>query len=61
MTKSKLDWKGFVLTFCVLFITGGSHDRSSSSTGPWGQELMLRPWRVLLTGLLLVICSACFL
>ena len=29
--------------------------------GTWRQELMQRPWRGLLTGLLLRTCSACFL
>ena len=46
------------------------HSNSSSSKavrqglcrpGTWRQELMQRPWRVLLTGLLLMACSACSL
>jgi hypothetical protein len=44
-----------------LFIIKGSQDRDSSRAGTWMQELMQRPWRVLLTGLLLMACSACFL
>ena len=44
-----------------LFITKGSQDRNSNRAGTWRQELMQKPWRVLLTGLLPLPCSACFL
>ena len=42
-----------------LSIGGESQDRNSSRAGTWRQELMQRPWRVLLTGLLPMACSAC--
>jgi hypothetical protein len=45
---------------CLLFITKGSQDRNSHRAGTWEQEMMQRPWRVLLTGLLPMACSACF-
>jgi hypothetical protein len=48
-------------TSTLLFITKGSHDRNSNRAGTWRQELMQRPWRVLLTGFLPLACSACFL
>ena len=35
--------------------------QESNRAETWRQELMQRPWRVLLTGLLLLDCSACFL
>jgi hypothetical protein len=34
------------------FIIQGSQDRNSNRAGSWRQELMRRPWRVLLAGLL---------
>ena len=48
-------------TSTVLFIIGGSQDRNSNRAGNWKQELMQSPWRVLLTGLFPMACSACFL
>jgi hypothetical protein len=36
----------------LLFITKGSQDRNLHRAGTWRQELMQRPWRVLLTDLL---------
>ena len=38
----------------------GSQNRNSSRAGIWGQELMQRHGRVLLTGLLLIACSVYF-
>jgi hypothetical protein len=46
-----------VYTFTLLFITKGSQDRNSHRAGTWRQELMQRPWRVLLTGFLLGLLS----
>jgi hypothetical protein len=40
-----------------LSITEGSQDRNSNRTGTWRQELVCRPWRVLLTGLISMACS----
>ena len=48
-------------TSTLLFIIKGSQDRNSHRAGTWRQELMQRPGRVLLTGLLPLACSACFL
>jgi hypothetical protein len=48
---------GRVYCWNYTFIIEGSQDRAES----WRQELMQRPWRMLLTGLLLVACSACSL
>ena len=45
----------------LLFITRGRQDRNSNRARTWRQGLMQRPWRVLLTGLLPLVCSACFL
>jgi hypothetical protein len=42
-------------TSTLLFIT------KEVRTGTWRQELMQRTWRVLLTGLLPLACSACCL
>ena len=42
-------------------ITEECQGRNSHRAGTWRQELMQRPWRVLLTGLLIMACSACFL
>ena len=47
--------------FTLAFTIKSSQDRNSSRAGIWRQELMQRPWRVLLTGLLLMTCSTCFL
>jgi hypothetical protein len=50
------------LAHTSLFITGGrSQDRNSSKAVTRKQELIQRLWRVLLTGLLSMACSACFL
>ena len=54
MTKSKQGEKEFNLV--ALFIIEGSQDRNSIGAGTWRQELMQRPWRVLLAGLLLMAC-----
>ena len=35
-------------TSTLLFISKGSQDRNSHRAGTWRQELMQRPWRVLL-------------
>jgi hypothetical protein len=48
-------------TSMLLFITKGSQDWNSHRVGTWRQELMQRPWRVLLTGLLPLTCSTYFL
>jgi hypothetical protein len=48
-------------TSTLLFITKGSQDWDSHRAGTWRQELMQRLWRALLTGLLPLPCSACFL
>jgi hypothetical protein len=48
-------------TSTLLVITKGSQDWNSDRAGTWRQELMQRPWRVLLTGLLPLACSACCL
>ena len=48
---------GRVYCWNYTFIIEGSQDRAES----WRQELMQRPWRMLLTGLLCRACSACFL
>jgi hypothetical protein len=45
----------------LFFTTKGGKDRNSSRAETWWQELMQSTWRVLLTGLLLMACSACFL
>jgi hypothetical protein len=45
-------------TSTLLFITKGSQDRNSSRAGNWRQELMQRPWILLLAlcGLLFMAC-----
>ena len=45
----------------LLFITEGSQDRNSNRAGSQKQELMQRPWRVLLTDLFPLAYSAHFL
>ena len=42
--------------FTLAFTIKSSQDRNSSRAGIWRQELMQRPWRVLLTGLLHMAC-----
>jgi hypothetical protein len=61
--QSYLGRKGFIgLTLPTLyFIIEGSQDRNSNSTGTWRQMMMQSPWMVLLTGLLFMACSLCFL
>ena len=44
-----------------LFIMEEIQERNSNRAGSWRQELMQRPWRVLLTNLLPMACSACFI
>jgi hypothetical protein len=62
--QSKLGRKGVFglhrYTATSLFILHRSQDRNSNRVGTWG-ELMQKLWRLLLTGLLLMTCSACFL
>ena len=60
MTKKQVGEEGVnsAYTFHIAVITKGSQGRNSSRAGTWRQELKQRPWRVLLTGLLSVICSA---
>lgn len=48
-------------TSIPLFIFKRNHDRNSNRALTWRQELMEKPWRGLLTGLLLIICSTYFL
>jgi hypothetical protein len=48
-------------TFTQPFITKGNEDRNSHRAGTWMQELMQRPWRVLLTGLLPLVYWLAFL
>jgi hypothetical protein len=52
MTKKQVGeeriYSAYTPTF--LFITKGSQDRNSHRAGSWRQELMQKPWRVLLTG-----------
>jgi hypothetical protein len=53
-------------TSTSLCITKGSQNRDSHRAGTWRQELMQKPWGVgghgmLLTGLLPLACSVCFL
>jgi hypothetical protein len=57
--QSSLGKKRFI--WFILLGKWNSQDRNSSRAGTWRQELMQRSWRVLLTGLLLMACSACFL
>ena len=45
--------------FHTLFITEGSEGRNISRARNLETELMQRPWRVLLTGLLPMALSAC--
>jgi hypothetical protein len=63
MTKKQVGEDGVysAYTSTLLFITKGSQDWNSSRSGSRRQELIQRPWRVLLTGLLPLACSICFL
>jgi len=58
--QTNLERKGFIwlTTSDSVYY---SQDRNSSKAGTWRQELMQRPWGMLLTGLLLMACSTCFL
>ena len=42
----------FGLNFHITVTIKGSQDRNPHRAGAWRQELMKKPWRVLLTGLL---------
>lgn len=54
----KQHWEERVyLAYQTLSITAGSQDMKPGWAGTCKQELMQRPWKVLLTGLLLVACS----
>ena len=59
MTKKQAVEERVYLTysFILLFIM----ERSQGSNSNRRQELMQRPWKVLLTGLLSMACSACLL
>ena len=61
--QSNLGMKGFIwLTLILsLLLTEGIPDRNSNRAGTWRPELMQRPWRVLLSGLVIMACSVCFL
>ena len=61
MTKRQVGEERVCLTYTSisLFVAKGQ-DRNSNRAGTWRQELMQRTWRVLLTGLLPLACSACF-
>jgi hypothetical protein len=57
-------WRGKVYSAylsTLLFTTKGSQVRKSHRAATWRQELIQRPWGMLLTGLLPLACSACFL
>jgi hypothetical protein len=56
--EERVDWTHSSIE---QFITESSKGRNSSRAGTWRQELMQRPWGGLLTALLLVAYSACFL
>lgn len=43
---------GLCYHYHSLFIINGSPDCNSKWAGPWRQELVLRPWRILVSGLL---------
>ena len=60
----KASWEGKVYSaYIFMLMFKGSQDRNSSRarTGGGRQELIQKPWRVLLTGLVLMACSAWFL
>jgi hypothetical protein len=52
ITKSKVEKKCF--NYIILqhsqSVTEGKQDKNSNKAGTWRQELMQRPWRMLLTG-----------
>jgi hypothetical protein len=53
----KANCGGKVLFGLHSHIIEGTQERKSNRAGSWRQELLQRPW----TGLLPVVCSACFL
>jgi len=62
MTKSNVEKKGFIsLTIPCNSSSPSSEGGNSPRAGTWRQELMLRPWRDLLPGLLYMDCSAMYL
>ena len=48
-------------TSILLFITKGSQDKNSNKAGSWKKMLRQKPGRVMITGLLLMAFSDCFL
>ena len=60
MTKKQIEKKRCFLAFSHHCFSP-KELRNSSIGGSWSQELMQRPWRVLLTGFLPMSCSACCL
>jgi hypothetical protein len=52
MTKKEIGkeriYSAYIST--LLFITEGSQDKNSHRAGTWREELIQRPWRVLVTG-----------
>jgi hypothetical protein len=59
MTKSKLQKKEFI--WCTHSPSVEGVRTGTHRAGTWRQELMQRPWRVLLTGLLSMVYLTCFL
>jgi len=60
--QKRVGKKGFIqLTLPHHSLPLKESGRNSSREGTWKQELMQRPWRVLLTDLLLLVCSSCFI
>jgi hypothetical protein len=63
ITKKQVGEKGVYLTYTsiLLFITKGSQDKNSNKAGSWKKMLRQKPGRVMITGLLLMAFSDCFL
>lgn len=66
IAKRYVEMTGFSLSYAsacssLSFIIEGSQGRNSSRTRTWRKELMQRHGRVLLSGLLIMACSAWFL
>lgn len=59
MTEKQVENERF--TYTSLSITQGNQYRNPIRRGSWRQELRQRSWRMLLTDLLLMACSACSL
>ena len=60
--RNKLGRKVFIwLMIHITIHHRRDRDRNLSRAGTWSQEFMQRPWSMLLTGLLLMAYSACFL